>query len=418
MIYIVVLIFLALFFINYFIARDIIAPEVIFAGVWLACSIGLAISGDSLYPISANTYLVYIMGAIIFTLGCFFCNVVMPIKNNVVAYPNYSNRPLKLILYIFFAIALIALPFYIHSLECVAKLSDPLYFLKQRWHEVHGVDLSQHQFNIFSNIAVMSIFLALVMYAERIRNFSRTRMNFFITWGSVFLALVYGSLTGTKGNAINLILMLMVLNFLFKKNVNFGKIIIYIAIVVSVFIVGIMFVNFAYLSHEGVGFLFRIFQSYFLGGLVAFDRIVQTPYVIESTQSISRFYLETANSFGFNYYVPIIHAAYTFISPNMDANTYTIYFSYFKDYGWMGVIDLMFFYGFISKFIYILAKRGNIIAGLFYSMIASGIILSFHAEHFWLALNMYIKALLFFGFCYYLAPQLLRAIKKGASTDD
>ena len=111
--------------------------------------------------------------------------------------------------------------------------------------------------------------------------------------------------------------------------------------------------------------------------------------------------METANGLGAHFTIPSLHAEYTRISQTEETNVYTIYFSYFKDYGWLGVTIGLFLLGSLLTWIYSYARRGNHLAMALYSMNAVGLVLSIHAEHFLLALNLYIKMLVFFYLVYY-----------------
>ena len=53
----------------------------------------------------------------------------------------------------------------------------------------------------------------------------------------------------------------------------------------------------------------------------------------------------TANKFGASFEVPSIHAQYTDISNDYNGNVYTIYFSYYPDYGLVGVCVVMIILG-------------------------------------------------------------------------
>ena len=96
------------------------------------------------------------------------------------------------------------------------------------------------------------------------------------------------------------------------------------------------------------------------------------------------------------------------ISDTADTNVYTIHFSYFKDFGWAGTVLAMTALAFCLTVLYSRAKRGGPVAQQLYAMTCVGLVLSFHAEHFLLELNPYIKALLFFGFIYSFLPGLER----------
>src|ERR1700730_10844164 len=94
----------------------------------------------------------------------------------------------------------------------------------------------------------------------------------------------------------------------------------------------------------------------------------------------------TANKFGASFDVPSVHAEFTDISADYDGNVYTIYFSYYPDYGLIGVCVVM------ITVIYHNAVRGNPRAVVLYAFVFSGIVLSGFCESFFLGANFWFKA--------------------------
>jgi oligosaccharide repeat unit polymerase len=142
---------------------------------------------------------------------------------------------------------------------------------------------------------------------------------------------------------------------------------------------------------ENIAPAVEIVEWYTLGGVVAFDRIVQNPSGIRSSWSISRFFLLTANKLGASFEVPSLHAEYTMISPSMKTNVYTMYFSYFQDYGWAGIVLLPYVLGYTLTWVYRNARGGSRAALVLYGLMFSGILLSGFNEEFFLALNTLLK---------------------------
>jgi oligosaccharide repeat unit polymerase len=141
-----------------------------------------------------------------------------------------------------------------------------------------------------------------------------------------------------------------------------------------------------------------------MGGPVAFDRIVNDPNSIPSTQSIDRFFLETANSLGAHFNVPSLHAKYADISPDnfeSDFNVYTIYFSYYKDYGWPGTVVLTALVGFLLTVLYNSASNGRPALMVLCAVTSVGTLSSIYSENYFLALNELIKISIFFAVLYH-----------------
>ena len=126
---------------------------------------------------------------------------------------------------------------------------------------------------------------------------------------------------------------------------------------------------------------------------------------IPSTSSIDRFFLDTAQSLGANVTPPAKFADFTYVSLTEFTNVYTIYFSYFKDHGWIGTIILMFLLGAILTLLYKSALRGKPIATILFGHFGfCVIVLSLVAEEGFTLLNTHIKLIIFLTFLYRALP--------------
>jgi len=82
-----------------------------------------------------------------------------------------------------------------------------------------------------------------------------------------------------------------------------------------------------------------------------------------------------------NFKIPFLHAEYTQKSTDQN-KCYTQYnFSYYKDFGWYGLIVGMYIlWGSVVVDICCKTRKGNPVAMVTYGMISTGIILSVHAR--------------------------------------
>ena len=254
----------------------------------------------------------------------------------------------------------------------------------------------------------MAQFLALVMFYEA--DGSRERRWRVIV--AVILAVVYGGMTGTKGGVVTLVLTLYFISAIKGRRLRVLPLLGTIGLALVAFAVGVVLINLTFESYASAGAMFSAILeqilNYWLGGIVAFQRIAENPNAIESTQPIYRFFLETARSLGMSVEIPSIHADYTMVGPSTVGNIYTIYFTYFKDWGWFGTAIIMLVLGGGLTFIYKRAMQGKTIASLFYAMMLVGLVMSISSEKFFLGLNGYIKALVFFYVVYRLVPHMAR----------
>lgn len=382
------MIYLVIFFLglllagNLAVSKNFLYPPALFAAVWLLSLIGLILSGDTFYPVSGETLMVFLIGAVVFSVGSlivFSCKTVN--VKRFYSSPMQISR-IRRILDIVLLVVIVGFPFYWQKVMADVDLANPLFLAELRMLTVKNMESSQRSFSMVNNLVVLSIFLSMAMHYENDGTFSRKWRAYL----AILFALVYSSLKGSKSGLVTIILTLTFISFIRARKMNFPAMIGVIVLGLSLFGIGLAFVNFAHMEMaatlESVRLIMETIQNYWLAGLVAFERIIQDHNSLESVHKINRFFLETANGLGANFYVPSINADYTSVSPTQNTNTYTIYFSYFKDYGWFGLMLGMSILGGLLTWIYNSALRGCPLATMFYGHIAVAIILSIRAECF------------------------------------
>jgi hypothetical protein len=155
----------------------------------------------------------------------------------------------------------------------------------------------------------------------------------------------------------------------------------------------------------------KIVGAYWLGSPIAFSRIAEKPDALVSSGSIDRFILETGSKLGFAVEVPSINNA-TYIPISSDGentNAFTIYFSYFKDYGW-GDLVLLAGVAAILTLLWLRAMAGGAVAILIYASMCTGILQSIETEAFFIGLEGYLKALAVFWTLYHLIPRFIEPL--------
>jgi oligosaccharide repeat unit polymerase len=263
-------------------------------------------------------------------------------------------------------------------------------------------------FSLIKNFDILSQFVAIIAVYED-NGSRRHRIRSAI---AILVAMVYGSAGGAKGNVVTLMVQLFFVVSLKKGKINWRMLLVTGCLVVGFFGMALMWVNYAYMDIKGESgvsnLLVETIQSYWVGGLVSFNRLVQNPQAIPLTQPIYRFFMETARSLGMAVTVPSINAEYTMISPTMDTNVYTLYYGYFCDFGWPGVILIMSGLGAGLTWLYQRVRPSTPIALIFYSQMCIGIVFSFGADHFFMGLNSHIKFIVMLYVLYVLLPKIRR----------
>lgn len=407
-----ILSFALLLAINLRVTKSNLSPAVLFVGVWLFSLVALFLAGNTFFEVSLNALSIYLFGALVFSVGSMLGQAAhglhtTPVRVALRQHPSYGafhDRFLDAIL----TILLVGLPFYWRYIQNQFGVSGGDLILAQIRMQAVQLSGKAQSFNIVNNFPVIASFTVAALYYDNDGTSSR-RWKYYFAFA---LAAIYGSLEGSKMPVVVLLLDIFFIASIRARKMKMVRSLAVVILGAAAFSVGVTFINFAYTrtqrNMDAVRATMATDAGYWLGSLVAFSPIAGDPGLIESTQKIDRFFLETANSLGAGYYVPNLNAAYTDISTGQNTNTYTIYFSYFKDYGWPGTAILMCSIGIAAGFLYNIARGGQPIPVLMYAMVATAIAFSISSEKFLTGLNGYIKALLFFTFVYKGLPLLER----------
>jgi len=110
---------------------------------------------------------------------------------------------------------------------------------------------------------------------------------------------------------------------------------------------------------------------YFVGGPVGFGYVMETPASVGEPGLSLRFFTQAAASFGADITLPNIVLGYI---SDVLGNVYTIYFAYWLDWGWWGVILMASLAGFFCTSIYTMARRGDPYAGVGMGVVTGAIL--------------------------------------------
>ena len=405
MIYLVIMLLLLLLAANRAISGSLLYPPCVYTAVWLVSLTALVVSGDTFYPVVPEALLVYLTGAVAFSLGGL---VAFTLRSSPLPVPRQPQqiRQTRAVLDMALLVVLVGLPFYVRDIMGTFDIFDVRVFAELRIAAVAESESSERAFSLLRNLVVLAQFVAMAMHYEN----DGTRYRKWRSYFAILLAITYGVLTGSKGPAVTLMIGLMFVSFIRKQRVSLLTLGWVVGMVFLFFSGGLLLVNYigiaADLSIDTFRLVAETVQYYWLSGLVAFNRIVQMPNSLESTQTLGRFFLETANGFGARFTIPSIHAEFTPVSASQETNIYTIYVSYFKDHGWFGLIIGMSVLGAAVSGVYRAARTGAPVAVILFASLATGIVFSFNGEHFVLRLNYYIKMWVFLYLLYKILGRL------------
>ena len=154
-------------------------------------------------------------------------------------------------------------------------------------------------------------------------------------------------------------------------------------------------------------------QWYAVGGLVAFDQIVDNPQLIQSTGGIFRTPAIMLNKIGFDFTIPSdLNAEYVLINEEQKTNVFSSYFFYYPDYGFLGIFFIQAFFGFFSSFVYSKAMQGSKIFILLYAVIFSALLLSGFSDYFFDNFPFYLRLFILFSIIYLIPHQINLLVSK------
>jgi oligosaccharide repeat unit polymerase len=112
---------------------------------------------------------------------------------------------------------------------------------------------------------------------------------------------------------------------------------------------------------------------YFLGGPVGFSQVMGIPISVGEPGLSLRFFTQLAQSLGADIALPDHILGY--YREGM-GNVYTIYFAYWLDGGWWGVVVMSFLAGALCTSVYVWAMMGNPVAGAAFGLVTGSILTS------------------------------------------
>jgi oligosaccharide repeat unit polymerase len=141
-------------------------------------------------------------------------------------------------------------------------------------------------------------------------------------------------------------------------------------------------------DENAVGVL-RSLQLYSVGGLVGFNQVIDDLSVFPEWLSF-RFFFALARAVGFEVDVPLVVLPFTG-TPAL-TNVYTIYGSYFADFGWAGTVLIMCAHGYWLTMLFQIAVRRRPEAVVLFGIAASRMLMSSATDGFLVSLSFWLQA--------------------------
>jgi oligosaccharide repeat unit polymerase len=402
---------------NYYIAGTYLYPPVIFSVFWAVLLFVLALSGNMFYSISHSTLFIYLMGALAFSAGA-----IVPVMMRRIKKPKaYNLKTIKnkysdVIINIGLIASIFVFPYYCFKLYQIASSSGfSNLWVGLRYATVYG----GASIGWLTYFVAFVRFLAVFSYIES-KNVKSRKIRAYIL---IVLSLMYDLLSMGRTAAFSLILVLLGVKVVLEKKVSFKSILIFAIISFIVFAIPAVLLgkggSIGNSLSENVRGVSNSLTVYLLGGVVAFDNVVKNPGLYAGPIITTfRFFLALLNRIGIGHYdLPRFVSMVTYTpSPT---NVYTIYFSYFLDYGNMGIFIFLFIIGFFSSIVFINAYfKSSKISTFLYGMVIAALLVSNGGEAFFSALSSWLQAGIFLFFVYKLSTLIGSPVKDPEQTNE
>jgi oligosaccharide repeat unit polymerase len=158
-------------------------------------------------------------------------------------------------------------------------------------------------------------------------------------------------------------------------------------------------------------------RLYLLGGVVAFDNYARgAAPAPDDNLTLRAFVLISNATLGTHYPVASLVLDRTDVPES--TNVYTLYYPYFADYGWLGVLLFPAVVGFGGSLLFARARRGSRPAVILYGMVIAAILLTVGNETFFTSASAWIQAFVYAAGIYALVDRRARAVGARDSARD
>lgn len=397
MIYLALVIHLILIWINHYISKSLLYPPTVFVMLWGAVLLLLILAGDFFYPLSDLAIYTFLAGSIAFTFGGALSRSLSrrPAVRNLSSVA-YRRRFLDCSI----VGILILFPFYIIRLKELSALSGITdFWIGLRVQTSTGLK-DELGFGIFSYFGAFLTFSGLAAFSETINSSYSKRKGIAL----VLLVFAYHMASAARTGAVVFLFSLACVSFL-SSGLKLKSSLISVVVFILVFIIPAVILGKGgstdYGIYENFISLKENFQIYALGGPVAFSQSILSSSGIESNYRSFSFFLNLFKALGFD--VDVVSSNLDYITTPHLTNVYSIYFPYYYDFGFTGVIFVMTVLGFVLSVVYRHAKMGDPRFIFLYSLSFSSLLLSIFSEAFMTSLSYWIQAA-FFAFIFYKMP--------------
>lgn len=361
------------------ISRDKWSPASVFPLTWAFGLWGVGASEMlGFYPIESEALVLYVVGGLVFsTVGIATYEVLRKSSKNTLSY-GYFYKPInaRKMVFFFCLLHLAVLPsIYIDLTSLSPDLIQAAYIARRR--SVEGDDVLGWAASNYLQIGTMLMPLFVVCYLKK--------------WCSAYALLIISTpwallilLASGRSGLLQLLIGVLFIWVIVRGKLSASFIMLVIGCFLLVLIGGaIATAKVAIDSDESVGEFVYAFLEHFAGyafqGPILFARYFDGDISLEPLWSPFSSICHMLSFVGLCAPDPQ-HLAFNRYAPELEGNVYSMYFSLYPKFGFIGVITFLSLYSAISTYTYFKAKAGNVYCMMLASFFMSSIVLSLFSD--------------------------------------
>jgi oligosaccharide repeat unit polymerase len=376
--------------VNLRVGRSLLYPPALYSVWWAVLLFIVWLSGDTFYPLSLKTLSVYVLGTMAFTLGASLRLLSWRIQPEQYVVSDSQHRAVNRFLLLGTIVLLAAFPLYwqrLHELQAASSYSD--FWRGVRQQTSSGL-VGESGFGLYEYFMSIASFMSMiaVYHADGSR---RSRLR---AVAVIAITLTYHFLTSARQGAMTTLFGIVAISWMRAEKVKWKT------WCASGLLLLVVFAVPAVLLHKGgdlskslgdnaIGVL-QSLQQYSVGGLVGFNQVIDDLSVFPEWLSF-RFFFALARAIGFGVEVPLVILPFT--ATPAPTNIYTIYGSYFADFGWSGTVVIMCLHGYWMTMLFQSAVRRRPEAVVLFGIAVSRMLMSSATDGFLISLSFWLQAI-------------------------
>jgi oligosaccharide repeat unit polymerase len=387
----------SIFILNLVVSKNFFYPPSIFTLIWTVVIFSylviLLINKNEVYILDTICLLIFVIGEFLFSLF----GLLALLQNNV---SKIKHVPISTIIkykfdVVLFSILLFLLPIYLNAISNIvasSKLKDVNFYFALRYEYIYN----DVKIGILDYINTLSVFsFAVVQYKYQFIKKGLPLGSLEKCYKFIFNFLVFGYAFLSTGRAYFLLLLSILFMYkivaktIQKKHFIYGILFFLLIFVANALILG-KGANTDHSFLENTSSILENIFTYFLGGIYGFNNAYKQGFVYDYGENVFRFFIALANAVGLVSTKPK-EVLLPYISNPIETNVYSLYYTYFKDFGFFGLTFISFF-GYLHSFFYCKVQNNkNFINVFWYSILVYPLLMSFFHDQFMYTFSTWVQ---------------------------